>query len=88
MPPIEIDLRQLSPSHSHWDKRAQFIGVDAYVAAGGAVLRDLFQGDDGGWLHDVALVDQMVADKLKTEADTIAAEDWKWIEVAPDFAYG
>ena len=70
------------------DKRVQFISVDAYVAAGGAVLRDLFQGDDGGWLQDVSLVDQMVADKLKTDADTIAAEGWKWIEVAPDFAYG
>ncbi|WFU79274.1 ParB/RepB/Spo0J family partition protein [Bradyrhizobium sp. CIAT3101] len=70
------------------DKRAQFIGVDAYVAAGGTVLRDLFQGDDGGWLQDVALIEQMVADKLKTEAQTIAAENWKWIEVAPDFAYG
>jgi ParB family chromosome partitioning protein len=70
------------------DKRAQFIGVDAYEAAGGRVLRDLFQGDDGGWLQDVALVDQMVAEKLKAESDAIAAEGWKWIEVAPDFAYG
>jgi ParB family chromosome partitioning protein len=70
------------------DKRAQFIGVDAYEAAGGRVLRDLFQGDDGGWLQDVALVDQMVAEKLKAESEAIAAEGWKWIEVAPDFAYG
>ncbi|VFU10180.1 ParB/RepB/Spo0J family partition protein [Methylocella tundrae] len=70
------------------DKRAQFIGLDAYVAAGGTVLRDLFQGDDGGWLQDVPLVDQMVADKLKTESDAVSAEGWKWIEVAPDFAYG
>lgn len=70
------------------DKRAQFIGADAYVEAGGTVLRDLFQGDDGGWLQDVALVDQMVADKLKAESEGIAAEGWKWIEVAPDFAYG
>lgn len=70
------------------DKRAQFVGVDAYVAAGGTILRDLFQGDDGGWLQDVALVDQMVADKLKADAETIAAEGWKWIEVSPDFAYG
>jgi ParB family transcriptional regulator, chromosome partitioning protein len=70
------------------DKRVQFIGVDAYVAAGGIVLRDLFQGDDGGWLQDVPLVDQMVADKLKAESDAVAAEGWKWIEVAPDFAYG
>lgn len=70
------------------DKRAQFIGVDAYAAAGGTVLRDLFQGDDGGWLQDVPRVDQMVADKLKADAEAIAAEGWKWIEVAPDFAYG
>ncbi|MGE0038706.1 MAG: ParB/RepB/Spo0J family partition protein [Sphingomonadaceae bacterium] len=70
------------------DKRAQFIDVDAYVAAGGTVLRDLFQGDDGGWLQDVALVDQMVAAKLKADSETIAAEGWRWIEVAPDFAYG
>ena len=47
------------------DKRAQFIGFDAYVAAGGTVLRDLFQGDDGGWLQDVALVDRLVAEKLE-----------------------
>ena len=70
------------------DKRAQFIGVDDYIEAGGTVLRDLFQGDDGGWLQDVALVDLMVAEKLKEEAAKIAAEGWKWIEIAPDFAYG
>ena len=70
------------------DKRVQFIGVDTYVSAGGTVLRDLFQGDDGGWLQDVLLVDQMVADKLKAESDAVSAEGWKWIEVAPDFAYG
>ncbi|MFG1280414.1 DNA-binding protein, partial [Xanthobacter autotrophicus] len=54
----------------------------------GTVLRDLFQGDDGGWLQDVTLVDRMVADKLKAASEAIAAEGWKWIEVAPDFAYG
>jgi ParB family chromosome partitioning protein len=70
------------------DKRAQFIGIEAYIEAGGTVLRDLFQGDDGGWLHDVALVDLMVAEKLKEEAARIETEGWKWIEVAPDFAYG
>ena len=34
------------------DKRAQFVGLDAYVDAGGGVMRDLFQGDNGGWLQD------------------------------------
>jgi ParB family chromosome partitioning protein len=70
------------------DKRAQFIGIDAYVEAGGCVMRDLFQGDDGGWLQDAGLIDMMVAEKLREARDTIAAEGWKWVEVAPDFAYG
>ncbi|MGX1041583.1 ParB/RepB/Spo0J family partition protein [Bradyrhizobium diazoefficiens] len=67
------------------DKRALFIGVDAYTAAGGTVLRDLFQGDDGGWMQDVALVDQMVADKLKAESETIAAEGWEVDRGRPRF---
>jgi ParB family chromosome partitioning protein len=70
------------------DKRAQFVGLNAYVEAGGTMLRDLFEGDDGGWLRDVAIVDQMVADKLTAQSEAIAAEGWKWTEVAPDFAYG
>jgi ParB family transcriptional regulator, chromosome partitioning protein len=70
------------------DKRAQFIGIEAYVEAGGTILRDLFQGDDGGWLQDVALVNRLVAEKLEREAEPIRAEGWKWFEVAPDFAYG
>ncbi|MEO1985139.1 MAG: ParB/RepB/Spo0J family partition protein [Martelella sp.] len=70
------------------DKRVHFIGVEAYVEAGGTVLRDLFQSDDGGWLQDVALVEKMVADKLKREAEAVIGEGWKWIDAAPDFPYG
>ncbi|MCA1393238.1 ParB N-terminal domain-containing protein [Bradyrhizobium sp. IC3123] len=70
------------------DRRTVFVGLDAYEAAGGVVLHDLFQSDDGGWLEDVALLDRLVAAKLKAEAETIAAEGWKWIEVAIDFPYG
>ena len=69
------------------DKRARFIG-EAYEAEGGSVLRDLFQGDDGGWLQDVALVERLVAERLDRESETIRDEGWKWIEVAPDFPYG
>lgn len=70
------------------DKRALFVGVPAYEAAGGCIVRDLFQADDGGWLQDPALLDRLVAEKLKAEAETIAAEGWKWIEVAVAFPYG
>jgi ParB family chromosome partitioning protein len=70
------------------DRRAQFIGLDAYEQAGGAVMRDLFEHDDGGWLQDVPLLNRLVTDKLKAEAETIAIEGWKWVAVAVDFPYG
>lgn len=69
------------------DKRAQFAGDD-YAVAGGPVMRDLFQSDDGGWLQDVGLLDRLVAEKLERAAEGIRAEGWKWVEVATDFPYG
>jgi ParB family chromosome partitioning protein len=70
------------------DKRAQLVGIEAYEAAGGAVMRDLFQQDDGGWLQDPVLLDRLVAEKLEREAGSVRAEGWKWLEVATDFPYG
>ncbi|HLK80438.1 MAG TPA: ParB/RepB/Spo0J family partition protein [Xanthobacteraceae bacterium] len=70
------------------DKRAMFVGVDAYEAAGGTVTRDLFEQNDGGWLQDPALLDRLMTEKLKGEAETLRTEGWKWISVAPDFPYG
>ncbi|MDA9451108.1 ParB/RepB/Spo0J family partition protein [Bradyrhizobium sp. CCBAU 21360] len=70
------------------DRRAQFVGLDAYEQAGGTVLRDLFEHDEGGWLQDVPLLDRLVTERLKAEAEAITAEGWKWISVAVDFPYG
>ncbi|MFV3131296.1 ParB N-terminal domain-containing protein [Niveispirillum sp. KHB5.9] len=73
------------PAH---DKRAQLVGLDAYVAAGGPVMRDLFTPDDGGWLGDVPLLERLAAEKLAKAAETVMEEGWKWIEVETDFLYG
>ena len=70
------------------DKRAQFVGIDVYEAAGGAVMRDLFQQDDGGWLQEPALLDRLVVEKLTSEAEALRGEGWRWIEVAAEFPYG
>jgi ParB family chromosome partitioning protein len=70
------------------DKRAQFVGIEAYEEAGGTILRDLFEPDDGGWLQEPTLLDKLVAEKLEREAEVLRAEGWKWVEVAPDFPYG
>jgi ParB family transcriptional regulator, chromosome partitioning protein len=70
------------------DRRAQFVGLEAYEDAGGAVLRDLFEADDGGWLQDVTLLDRLVADKLRSEGERIAIEGWKWITAIASFPFG
>ena len=70
------------------DRRAVFVGIAAYEAAGGTILRDLFQSDDGGWFEDPALLDRLVAEKLRAEAEVIATEGWKWIEVSTNLPYG
>ncbi len=70
------------------DRRVRFVGLEAYETAGGTVLRDLFEDDQGGWVENVPLLERLVAEKLKTEAETVAEEGWKWIEVSADFPYG
>lgn len=70
------------------DRRAVFVGLEAYEAAGGAISRDLFQPDEGGWLEDAGLLDRLTAQKLKACAGAIAAEGWKWVETAASFPYG
>jgi ParB family chromosome partitioning protein len=71
------------------DRRALFVGVEAYEAAGGSVMRDLFQADDGGWVEDAALLDRLAAEKLAKQAETVATEGWKWVQLSTTgFPYG
>jgi ParB family transcriptional regulator, chromosome partitioning protein len=45
------------------DRRARFVGVDAYVAAGGTLERDLFDEENEGCLADPALLDRLVTER-------------------------
>jgi len=69
------------------DKRAVFVGIDSYVAAGGGVVRDLFEADGGGWLTDPALLDRLVDEKLRAEGERILAEGWKWVTTSIDLPW-
>ena len=68
---------------------ARFVGVDAYEAAGGGVMRDLFARDDesGVWFEDPVLLEKLAMAKLQAAADELATR-WKWatamVEVAWD----
>jgi ParB family transcriptional regulator, chromosome partitioning protein len=70
------------------DRRAVFIGAEAYQEAGGMVLRDLFTPDDGGYFEDAGLLDTLVVERLREIAGDVLAEGWKWSEASIDFPHG
>jgi len=65
------------------DPLARFVGVDAYQAAGGAVRRDLFSDDEGVYLADAALLEQLARQRLAPMIDQVRAEGWSWVDAAP-----
>ena len=71
------------------DRRVRFLGLDAYVAAGGPVLRDLFTEDNEGWVEDVVLLDRLVAEKLAAMAQGVRdREGWKWASAHLEVPHG
>ena len=70
------------------DRRAIFVGAEAYTEVGGTILRDLFTEDRGGYFEDVALLDMLVVAKLGREANALMeAEGWKWAQVYFDYPH-
>ncbi len=59
----------------------RFVTVEAYEAAGGYVRRDLFSGEDAGYIADHELLNRLVAEKLEAAAAEVRNEGWQWIEV-------
>lgn len=85
-PPYLIRRAMTEAKVSASDRRAVFIGAEAYGEAGGTILRDLFTEDGGGWFEDPALLDRLVAEKLAGIAEEVRAkEGWKWAEPHIDF---
>lgn len=62
------------------DRRVRFVGIEAYGAAGGAIRRDLFSEDNGGWIEDPLLLDRLVSERLAEHAATVQVEGWAWAE--------
>lgn len=80
--------RTLTAAHVECsDTRALYVTLKAYKAAGGGIVRDLFDDEFEGYLTDTALLDRLVAEKLERDAQPVRAEGWKWVEVAPSLDY-
>lgn len=69
------------------DRRVRFVGLDAYVKAGGIVDKDLFDLDHEGYLRDVDLLNQLVQAKLDREAERLTAQGWKWAKTGLSIPY-
>lgn len=63
------------------DHMARFVGLDAYEAAGGRVVRDLFSDRDDGYMEDADLLQKLFQEKIASIADQARAEGWSWVEV-------
>jgi ParB family transcriptional regulator, chromosome partitioning protein len=69
------------------DRRAIFVGPEAYTEAGGVILRDLFTEDRGGFYEDAALLDRLAIEKLDGIAAEVQAEGWKWASAHIDYPH-
>jgi len=70
------------------DRRALYVGAEAYLAAGGHITHDLFDEEGGGYMSDAALLNRSATEKLAIEAEAVSAEGWKWVAVELAFDYG
>lgn len=61
------------------DRRAVFVGQEAYRAEGGRIVSDLFE--DQTFFDDPDLLNALFTAKLEAAAETLKADGWKWSEV-------
>lgn len=66
------------------DPRAKYVGLEAYQAAGGTIMNDLFRDESGPWLENPDLLDTLASEKIAIERDRVLAAGFKWAEITLD----
>ncbi|MFD1983327.1 ParB/RepB/Spo0J family partition protein [Mesorhizobium newzealandense] len=69
------------------DRLAQFVGIEAYEAAGGGVLRDLFADDGLTFMTDRPLLVKLAGERLEAAAGEVRPLGWKWVEISLDSGF-
>jgi len=64
------------PAH---DRLARFVGAEAYEAAGGRLVRDLFEPDIV-FFDDGELLQRLAVERLDQMREALSAEGWGWVE--------
>ncbi|GFE82484.1 DNA-binding protein [Steroidobacter agaridevorans] len=66
---------------------ARFVGVEAYVAAGGAIRSDLFSDVGEMFLLDRPLLEKLAKEKLDAYATQLKADGAAWVDILPAEQY-
>lgn len=83
--PDQLKARVTQAHVAETDKLARFVGVDAYVEAGGAVASDLFADEDETrFLADRELLVRLAEAKLEPIVTEVQAEGWAFVEISID----
>jgi ParB family transcriptional regulator, chromosome partitioning protein len=61
------------------DHRFNFVGHDAYVAAGGTINEDLF--GNTSFITDAALLQRLFDEKVATTTQGLKDKGWKWVKL-------
>jgi len=68
------------------DRLLKYVGIDAYVKAGGTVVEDLFTRDDdkesGAIPTDDKLLRKLADEKFAARVEAIKKEGWAWVDTA------
>lgn len=64
------------------DRLARFVGLEAYEAAGGGVVRNLFGEDTSTFLTDQPLLTRLAVEVLERAAEPLKTEGWRWVETS------
>ena len=83
--PDSIRRMMTQATASATDRRARFVGEEAYVAADGRIERDLFSEDQATRWLDVAILERLACEKLEALARDAAAENsLAWVRATLD----
>ena len=85
--PQSIKRQLTETAHSANSALGRFVGIDAYEAAGGVLLRDLFDDRASAHMENPDLLERLAIKKLQAAAKPFEGT-WKWVEVHLSVDYG
>jgi ParB family chromosome partitioning protein len=85
--PQSIKRHLTETAHSANSALGRFVGIEAYEAAGGVLLRDLFDDRASAHMENPELLERLAIEKLQAAAKTFEGT-WKWVEVHLSVDYG